>query len=612
MSVLSCAALFFLLIKVNCNSSDLLQYYVDLIQTVTTRSYASAPKTNAYEYIPKFDICKDYGTYDHIVVGAGSAGAVIANRLTEDRFRNVLLVEAGGLESDFTDIPGMSASVIGLPEYNWNSFSVPQKTCCLGMNDKKCAYYRGKGLGGSSIINFLTYTRGNKDDYDNWNSQGCTGWSYNDVLPFFKKIENFVSGNSKYRGKGGYLNVEADSELSDVDKAFLEANNELGRNLIDYNAGEKIGAGIMQLNRLNGKRHSTGRAYLEPVRHRKNLKVLINSYVIKILINKYKRAYGVLFSKDGTLNVVRSHSDIIICAGAVGSPQLLMLSGIGPKDHLNQLGIPIKQHLAVGENVKDHTVTLFTNFVSNQTIPSITLKESIINYLNFTGTLTNPLNSKVLAFLNTKNTSSTQPDVELLLFPYSDAKPYLKFYNVDRKLVEDLSKIDPQFKFKFMIILILLHPESKGTLRLQSSNPFDYPLIDPQLLSDKNNIDIETIYKGVQSLFEITNTNAFKKVGAEYLYTSHPNCENYKHQSRDYWYCNIRHFTSSGIHLTGTCKMGDHPVTGAVVNPQLQVFGIKNLRVADASIIPSSISGHINAAAIMIGEKLSHLIRNDL
>ncbi|KAF5277890.1 hypothetical protein FQA39_LY06042 [Lamprigera yunnana] len=553
-----------------------------------------------------------YGMYDHIIIGAGSAGATIASRLSEDSFRNILLVEAGGSESDFTDIPSMAPFVVGLPEYNWKSSSVPQKNCCLGAKEKRCAYHRGKGLGGSSLINLLTYTRGNKHDYNNWSAMGCSGWGYEDVLPFFKKIENFAESVSKFRGKEGFLNVETNLKINDADQAFIDANKELGRKFVDYNAEQQIGVSTIQFNRLNGKRHSIAKAYLEPVRHRRNLNVLTNSYVIKILINKRKKAYGILFSKNGVLYTARSRSDIIVSAGSIGSPHLLMLSGIGPESHLKEMGITVKQNLAVGNDTEDHPVTLLLHFVSNRNATHTTLKENINNYLKSTGPFTDPINSNAIAFLNTGTSLNKAPDLELMMSSFDDGNIDLRVFNINKELYENISKTDPN-KAKFLIMLFLLHPKSKGIVRLRSRNPFDYPLIDPRMLSDENNSDIETLFQGIQLVFRITNTTAFKKMGAEYLYASHPDCQKFSFETRDYWYCNIRYFTTAAFHLVGSCKMGPNPVTtGAVVNPQLKVFGIQNLRVGDASIIPTSISGHTNAVAIMIGEKLAALIRNDL
>ncbi|KAF5277891.1 hypothetical protein FQA39_LY06043 [Lamprigera yunnana] len=553
----------FIVITVICNNNDLSQYYIDLIQNETSRSYINPPKTNAYEYIPKSNEHKYYGMYDHIIIGAGSAGATIANRLSEDSFRNILLVEAGGSGSNFTDIPAMAPFVVGLPEYNWKSSSVPQKTCCLGSKEKRCVYHRGKGLGGSSLINFLAYTRGNKHDYNNWSAIGCSGWGYKDVLPFFKKIENFSESVSKYRGKEGFLNVETSSTINEADQAFIEANKELGREVVDYNAEEQIGVGNVQFSRINGRRHSIARAYLEPVRHRRNLNVLTNSYVIKILVNKRKKAYGILFSKNGILYTARSRSDIIVSAGSIGSPHLLMLSGIGPESHLKEMGIPVKQNLAVGSDTEDHPVTLLLHFISNRNATHTTLRENVNNYLKSTGALTNALNYNAVAFLNTGTSLNKAPDLEFLMSSFDDGNIDLGVFNIDKELYKNISKIGPN-KAKFLVILFLLHPKSKGTLRLQSRNPFDYPLIDPRMLSDENNSDIETLFQGIQLVFRMTNTTAFKKMGAKYLYASHPDCQKFSFATRDYWYCNIRHFTTSTFHLVGSCKMGPNPATGAV------------------------------------------------
>ncbi|KAK4887888.1 hypothetical protein RN001_004159 [Aquatica leii] len=588
------------------------QYYLNLIANEQNRAFKGSPKVNAYEYAPITNKWEEYGVFDHIIIGAGSAGAVVANRLSEDAYRNVLLVEAGGKAIELTNIPGMMPLTIGL-ENNWNYSTVPQTTACLGMKNKQCPYARGKGLGGSSSINGGMHTRGNKKDFDNWHKEGNWGWSYNDVLPLFKKSEKFLYSNSKNRGTNGYLNVVSYNVSNPISQAFFDAHRELGMNVVDYNDIDQIGIGKPQLNILDGKRHSTYEAFLEPVLYRPNLHVSINSFVIKVLIDKKRKAFGVLFSKNKKLYMARSRHDIILSGGTIGSAQILMLSGIGPKQHLTQIGIPVVQDLPVGNNVQEHAFISYFNFVTNYTQPIITVEKLLQEYLNSSsGLLTNAFNVGGLAFHSTKLYDASYPDIEFVIMPPSPIPPgYLEGIITLNDETYKLVSMEKDFQNVFSVFVVLLHPKSRGKICLQSSNPFDYPLIDIKMLSDNDNADIETLYQGIQVLLKLVNSNALKKFDARLKRVVHPNCKQYKYLSREFWYCHIRQYSGAMFHPVGSCKMGKSPEMGAVVNPELKVYGIKNLRVADASIMPSITSGHTHAPAVMIGEKVAEMIRNN-
>ncbi|KAK5644046.1 hypothetical protein RI129_007891 [Pyrocoelia pectoralis] len=551
-----------------------------------------------------------YGTYDHIIVGAGSAGAVIANRLSEDKWRRVLLLEAGGNSSILSEIPGMMQYVVGLEE-NWNYFSVPVSTSCLGMKGQQCVIPRGKGLGGSSTINGLMFTRGNKRDYDRWAAQGNYGWSYKDVLPYFKKSENFVGPTSDYRGKDGHLNIEVTRSNLQTD-VFFEANRELGRKeLVDYNGKNQIGFGRTQLNTLRGRRHSTSKAFLLPILNRSNLEILTNSFVIKILISGKKRAFGVLFSKNGKLYVAKSREDIVISAGVINSPQLLMLSGIGPKDHLEELDVHVVQDLPVGKHIEDHIGYTYLEFFTNFTVPEQSTEELLQGFLNWDGSLSNPFNVQGMVFSATKfSTEPDYPDIEFVTTPSINSLDVTDtFWNLNQESINAVRRIDePNRTVTYHVIG--LHPKSRGFLRLKSADPFEYPLINLNLLSDEGNEDIELMYQGIQMMLELLNTEALKRIDVKLKDSTHPACKSLEYLSRDYWYCQLRYLATSLFHPIATCKMGPHPKRGAVVSPELKVFGITNLRVADASVMPLGISGHTNAPTIMIGEKAADLIRN--
>ncbi|KAK4887885.1 hypothetical protein RN001_004156 [Aquatica leii] len=594
-----------------CVNDELVSYYVGLIKNETSRAFNIELPTSASEYIPSSMEALDCGTFDHIIIGAGAAGAVAANRLSEDSARQILLLEAGGPETNFSDIPAMMSFLQGL-EYNWNYETVPQANACLGLVGNKCKYHSGKGLGGSSLTNGLMYSRGNKQDYDNWSLQGNVDWSYNDVLPFFKKSEKFPSGNLKYNGDNGYLNVEVVEPTSPQAKAFFQANEELGYNLINYNAIEQIGYGKIYLNIDRGKRHSTSRAFLDPIKHRNNLKVLTHAFVTKILIDQ-KKAYGVEFIRNGKICKARSKHDIVLSTGAIRSPQILMLSGIGPKSHLEQFQIPVIRDLKVGSNLLDHPVLTSLEFTTNYTETNTNLEHNIREFINGGGALKNSFNAQGIAFLETKKNNLTNyPDIEIIMAPSPlNYEVTAKFFNFEKNTYNAVATNGNAMQ-NFYLILIGLHPSSVGTLELVSKNWYDYPKIDPKFLSDAEGNDLDTLYKGVQLILKLVNTEAFKTLDTKLRYIPLPACDQFEYLSKEYWYCRIKYFANSGYHYAGTCKMGPDPNLGAVVDSHLRVHGISNLRVADASIMPSLISGHTNAPSIMIGERVADFVKSSL
>ncbi|KAK5640637.1 hypothetical protein RI129_011448 [Pyrocoelia pectoralis] len=608
MLTVTAICLFFALSFGQNAKSSLTDYYVKLIREEASRAYNRPWPKDAHQQAPRSTDITDYGTFDHIIVGAGSSGAVIANRLSEDGFRNVLLLEAGGYSNNFSDIPSMMCYTVGMEEYNWGYLSVPQTTSCLGLQNRQCPLHRGKGIGGSSLLNGLLYIRGNKRDYDNWYRQGNDGWSYRDVLPYFKKSENFSEGDPRYHGQNGLLNVEVPKPINPQIDAFLEANRYLGRKELDYNGEEQVGFGRSPLNIRHGKRESSGHAFLLPIRKRKNLKILTHSYVTKILINNEKKATGVLFTKKGKTYVARSRKDIVISAGVFGSPQLLMLSGIGPRVQLEHMGIEVVENLPVGEQLFDHTSFFNLNFETNHTQPRPSLEEDIDDYLNETGRFLNPFNLQAIAFMTTKYARNpAHPDFEVMLLPsISSNEVTNKFWNIRDDLLD--TNNNPQSTFS--MIGILLRPKSRGYLRLKSKNPFDYPIINPNGLSDSTGEDIDRLYEGIKLIMEMIDTPPFRKLNTRLSYAPLPNCKSLRYLSRDYWHCFIRHFSAAIFHPIGTCKMGTHPLRGAVVNPELKVFGVANLRVADTSIFPLSTSGHTSAPAMMVGEKAADLIKS--
>ncbi|KAK5638246.1 hypothetical protein RI129_012541 [Pyrocoelia pectoralis] len=560
----------------------LVDYYEGLIKEEIQRAATYTFPKDAGNYRPFNENEKPrvFGVVDFVVIGSGSSGSVVASRLSENGNWTVLLLEAGGEESNFTDIPAMSNYAASL-EYNWGFNSTPQDTCCLAMNGI-CPFPRGKSLGGTTAINVLVYARGNELDYDKWSEEN-PGWSYQDVLPYFIKSESsHIDGADEgYHGYGGYLNVERHVPTSKKVYAFLQANEELGQPIIDFNGYNQLGASRNQFNTIHGRRQSSSKAFLAPVRPRRNLKISTHSYVTKILINNTtKAAYGVQFSH----NNIQSQTP----------PQ--------------ELKIPIVKDLEVGEHMHDHLTFYNIYFTSSISDPVYTLRESITQYLNGFGPLTIATNPQGIAFFQLSTRNATVPDIEVVFIPTVPANTS-GFVHV----AEDRATIRMWRRSYDMevsqIAVVLLHPKTRGRIFLNSNDPFVYPLIDSKCLSDEGNEDVESIYRGIEKVMELFDTEVFRNINATLL--PDPRCTDRTFRSRAYWMCLIPLTALNAYHGGGTCRMGPDSSKGAVVDNKLKVYGIKNLRVADTSIIPVTISGHMSAPAMMVGERVSDFIKKD-
>ncbi|XP_032663999.1 glucose dehydrogenase [FAD, quinone]-like [Odontomachus brunneus] len=553
--------------------------------------------------------------YDFIVVGAGSAGSAIANRLSENRKWKILLLEAGFQQNLLNRIPIM-VGYFQLTDYNWGYNVEPQKDACLGMINQQCSWPRGRALGGTSTLNYMIHTRGNKHDYDTWASLGNDGWSYMDVLPYFKKSERFkVSGvkNSAYHNEDGYLCVEHAPYHTKLATAYLKAGQELGYDVVDYNGQNQVGFSYIQVNMDHGTRCSAARAYLDII-DRPNLNIITGARVTKVLIDDKKRAYGVEYVKNGMSKQVLSTKEVVLSAGTIDSAKLLMLSGIGPKDHLEELDIPIIQDSKVGYNMYEHIGFLGLTFLVNQSVSllqsRITPSVALEYFLLKDGIMTVPGGAEALAFIKTKYAIDEKPDIELLFVSgsiHSDNGIILKkalritddVYNAVFKPIEG--------KDAWSIWPIVQYPRSIGRLTLKSKSPFDPPKMDPNFFSHP--ADLEIILEGVKHAINISKTEAFQAYGSRLHNLKIPGCRQFEFASDDYWRCAIKHLPSMMNHEVGTVKMGPQTDPYAVVDPQLKVYGVQRLRVADASIMPTIPNGHVNAGIYMIGEKAADMIK---
>ncbi len=533
--------------------------------------------------------------YDYIIIGAGSAGCVLANRLSEDPSVSVLLIEAGGKDSKLQIHIPAAYGELNYSNVDWGYHTEPQEY----VDERKMYQPRGKTLGGSSSTNAMAYVRGHRDDYDIWAKMGATGWHYDAVLPYFKKSENNEQHNDAFHGQGGLLNVtEATQYRTALADAFVAACIEKGvPQTADYNGAQQEGVGHFQFTIKNAKRHSTASAFLKPALNRKNLTIFTQTHVKKVIIEN-DRATGVEILRGGKSEKILVKKEVLLSAGAFGSPQILMLSGIGSKDELRRQGIELKKELeGVGKNLHDHLMsgmsclTTYSGTMNNALKPLNKLKH-LLNYaVSKKGPLTiSPLETN--AFLKT-DPSVSQPDLQLFFVPFhmgneDDIATGTEFYRP-----ETYPKTNG-----FTALSVLLQPESRGFVGLRSNDPTAAPMIQPNYLAAEKDRDI--LLKGFKIVRDILFANAMNDYRTKLNFPK-------ESDSDEAILAHIRRTVESVYHPVGTCKMGQDE--GAVVDENLRVRGIAGLRVIDASVMPRIVSGNTNAACIMIGEKGADLVK---
>ena len=519
-------------------------------------------------------------SYDYVIVGAGSAGCVLANRLSEDPETKVLLLEAGGPDDKREIRIPAAFSKLFRSRFDWAFFTEPQ----AHLHQRRLYWPRGKVLGGSSSINAMVYIRGNRRDYDGWRDLGNRGWSFQDVLPYFKKSEDQQRGASEYHGAGGPLHVADLRSVNPLSRAFVEAGVEIGlaRNE-DFNGPEQEGVGLYQVTQKHGRRHSAADAYLKPVLERKNLTVRTGARVTGVLLEK-RRAAGVSCVRDQQSETLRAAREVLLCGGAVHSPHLLMLSGIGPADSLRALGVAVAQDLpGVGQNLQDH---LFLPVAYECTQPvSLDRVETLGNFLRYQLFGRGPLTSNIAeagGFTRTRP-SLAVPDLQFHFGPV---------YYLNHGFVRPKG-------YGFSIGPTLIRPESRGSITLRSSDPFASPAIQPNYLS--SDAELQVLIEGIKLARRIGGAGPFDRFrGAEQF----PGAAAQRDDALAEY---VRSSAETVYHPAGTCKMGHDAM--AVVDDELRVRGLENLRVADASIMPTLVGGNTNAPTIMIAEKAADLLR---
>ncbi|MGE0129925.1 MAG: GMC family oxidoreductase [Blastocatellales bacterium] len=518
--------------------------------------------------------------YDYVIVGAGSAGCVLANRLTEDPYVKVLLLEAGGPDKKKEiQIPAAFPKLFKT-ECDW-AYETEELE---HMNRRRMYWPRGKALGGSSSINAMVYSRANRGDHDNWRELGIEGWSYDEILPYYKKSEHNSRFSNGYHGRGGELSVTDLRSVNLLTRRFISAAREAGIHYNeDLNGDTQEGVGFLQVTQKKGKRHSAADAFLKPVLLRSNLTVKTGAHVTRLLFDNGKAA-GVEYVRDGETEQARADCEVILSGGAINSPQTLMLSGVGPADDLRALDIPVVADLpGVGQNLQDHLL-IGVEYECREPV-GLHNADTITNILKFLLFKKGPLTSNVAeaaAFVKTDSSQLT-PNIELVFAPV--------FYMDNGFKNPDLHG--------FSVGVALQKPKSRGYIKLKSSDPLATPAIQPNYLASE--ADLSVCVEGVKLARRILRARQFDRF-----------------RGKEWWPGDVavldddiaehvRQTAETIYHPVGTCKMGNDEM--AVVDDRLRVRGVEGLRVVDASVIPVQITGHTNAPTMAIAEKAADLIK---
>lgn len=494
------------------------------------------------------------------------------------------------------------------------------------MRNGRASWPRGKMLGGSSSLNALIYLRGNRRDFDGWSERGNNGWDWESVLPYFKKFENnrdpIIAADTKHHGTGGPLQVGSFGHGGPVKKMLIAAYKELGfRELDNFNADQHLGTADAQGTVDKGVRQSTAKAFLNTAKERSNLHIIKHAHAIDLLWADDRRsgerpvAQGVRFLRDNRIYEARVRKEVIVSAGSVNTPQLLMLSGIGPKTHLAEHNIPQRVNLPVGENLQDHLFLPFLmTFHESTAMPmgAELIHEGVIEFLmHRTGIFTNIGVTSLTTFTSTVN-DPKYPNVQFHHFycprGHKDIKDVIRSFNFNDDIVETFGRANDRADTIFWV-MILINPKSAGSVRLSDADPLKAPLVRPNYFAEAS--DVRVAIDGMRVLRNLSLSRTFAAHEGEYVRMPLPLCDALEDESDEFWECYVRHMTATLYHPVGTARMGPADDSGAVLDERLRVRGVNGLRVVDASVMPAIVSANTNAATIMIGEKGADLVKQD-
>ncbi|XP_032663981.1 glucose dehydrogenase [FAD, quinone]-like isoform X2 [Odontomachus brunneus] len=596
--------------------------FLQLVQSILV---AQCALNDASKYPPdrSEEIANSNIEFDFVIVGAGSAGSVIANRLTEEKKWKVLLIEAGDNPSAISEIPGIFPQLITSPEdYFWEVEA--EKFACHSSKTTLCSWHAGKALGGSSTINAMLYIYGNAKDYNEWAEMGNEGWSYEEVLPYFKKSQqcnhNYNDNwKKRYCGQNGPLHIRhynyTDSKLQEM---FVDAARELNVPILKtINGDEHIGYGRSHVTVDEGRRMNTAKAFLSPIKDRSNLYVMKSTRADAVILDG-TRAVGLRVTlKDGRSIDVKASKEIILSAGSIGSPRILMLSGIGPKQHLHEMGVQCIVDLPVGQNLQDHVSWhgIYLLYKSETTSsPHFSMLDELYQTLmHKQGQLSNLMNFDFMSFINVSDSNSKYADIQFLHMHYSHKNLALvhmlsHVFSIHDQITLEILKALNEAEILHPVP-VLLKPKSRGKLQLRSKNPAVPVKIYANYYSEQE--DIETMLKSLDYIRKVLKTKIFVREGVWLHHLDIAGCQRFEPDSNEYWKCSLRHLSFTLFHPVGTAKMGPRDDPTAVVDSRLRVHGVQGLRVIDASIMPTITSGNTNAPSIMIGEKGADLIKED-